>query len=416
MVTYKCLKSHVNEDKLIIRSSQVHKYHLEALKESSEVSKQTYGVVSKCPFSELDYFDVTRAFPPDLMHDFLEGIVPVVICHVIKALHSMHIVSLTDINAELDAFKIGRNDRSNIPQQLSQSVLKQTRLQGSAAQNWCLFRILPFLIGHYIPQGEVHWDIYLKCRAIGKVIFSPSIRKGVIPLLCQQIGEFLSDFQSAFPETFTPKLHFLIHYPRLILEFGPLKPLWCMRFEGKHQYFKRLSRNTCNYKNLCYTLSKRHQLRQCWELQSLDVLHQSNYTEGERLVPFRALSLDIQEGVSRKSGIVDIPSEEKLSVVSSLLTNNIKYTVDDNFIIDSVEEDIPVFVKIAKIVQFRGVWMIFGQLLIPKAFDRHYHAFKLEDQRTWIVVHPGEEKDYHALDSYVYDDNLFITLHHSVQS
>ena len=100
MVTYNCLKSHVNEDKLMIRSSQVHKYHLEALKESSEVSKQTYGVVSECPFSQLDYFDVTRAFPPDLMHDFLEGIVPIIICWVIQALHSIRIVSLTDINAE----------------------------------------------------------------------------------------------------------------------------------------------------------------------------------------------------------------------------------------------------------------------------------------------------------------------------
>ena len=172
------------------------------------------------------------------MHDFLEGIVPIVICQVIKALHSLHIVSLDSINAELEAFKIGKNHRRNIPQKLPQSVLKNNRLQGSAAQNWCLFRILPFLNGHYIPEGEVHWDIYLKCREIGEILFSPAIRKSTIPVLSFQIGEFLSAFQSVFPETFTPKLHFPTHYPRLILQFGPLKPLWCMRFEGKHQYFK----------------------------------------------------------------------------------------------------------------------------------------------------------------------------------
>lgn len=98
------------------------------------------------------------------MHDFLEGIVPIVITKVIKALHLTEIVSLSNIIAELEAFQVGKNDKRNIPQKLPQSVLKQTRLLGTAAQNWCLFRILPFLIGHYIPQGEAHWAVYLKCR------------------------------------------------------------------------------------------------------------------------------------------------------------------------------------------------------------------------------------------------------------
>ena len=100
------------------------------------------------------------------------------------------------------------------------------------------------------------------------------------------------------------------------------------------------------------------------------------------------------------------------NLVSCLLTNNIKYTVGDNLIVDIVEEDIPIFIKIDKIVQFRGVWMIIGQLLIPKAFDSHYHAFKLEDQRKWVVVQPGEEIDYHTLDTNVHDDDTFITLYH----
>ncbi|KAI7812698.1 hypothetical protein IRJ41_007415 [Triplophysa rosa] len=184
MISYKDLRSHVKEDDVIIRSSQVHQYHLQALRESAGISKQTYGVVSECPFTELNYFDVTKTFPPDLMHNLLEGVVPLVITRVIQALHFLHIVSLS---------------------------------------------------------------------------------------------------QSVFPKTFTPKLHYLINYPQLILKFGPLKQLWCMRFEGKHQYFKRLAHNTCNFKNLSYTLAKRHQLRQCWELTSLNSLHQNNYTEEQQI-------------------------------------------------------------------------------------------------------------------------------------
>lgn len=97
------------------------------------------------------------------------------------------------------------------------------------------------------------------------------------------------------------------------------------------------------------------------------------------------------------------------------MTNTIKYKVDDTIIIDVVEEDIPIFMRIAKIIQFRALWMIFGKLLTPKKFGSHYHAFSLEDQKKWIVVKPGDEKDYHALDTYIHDNNTFLTLHVYVQ-
>ena len=75
-------------------------------------------------------------------------------------------------NSEPEAFTFGKYYRANIPQTLPQSVL-QRKLTGSAVPNFCLFRILPFLIGHYIPEGKIHWDIYLKCREIGDLILSP---------------------------------------------------------------------------------------------------------------------------------------------------------------------------------------------------------------------------------------------------
>lgn len=278
-------------------------------------------------------------------------------------------ISLRQINAESDAFNIGQNDQANLPQKLH-----TTRV--------CCSRILPFLIGHYIPEGEVHWDIYLKCRDIGDVILSPTIPRKIIPFLSLQIDEFLSYFRSVFLETFTPKLHHLIYYPQLILKFGPLKYLWCMRFE-------RLAHNTCNFKNLSYSFAKRHQLRKCWELTSPHSLHQHSYTEGEWAVPFRALPLKIQKGVIGRSEAVDIQGDERLGVFSTLMTNNVKYCVGDNLIVDFVEEDIPIFVKIEKILQFRGAWMIFGRLRIPKTFERHYHAFKLEDQKSGFLCSQG---------------------------
>ncbi|KAL1472342.1 hypothetical protein MTO96_039402 [Rhipicephalus appendiculatus] len=91
-----------------------------------------------------------------------------------------------------------------------------------------------------------------------------------IPYLQLQIKTFLEHFKSCYPDAaVTPKMHYLVHYPRIIAELGPLTQFWCMRFEAKHQYFKALASRTMNFKNICKTLAQRHQLLQGFELHSL---------------------------------------------------------------------------------------------------------------------------------------------------
>ena len=52
-----------------------------------------------------------------------------------------------------------------------------------------------------------------------------------------------------------------IHF---FFRFGPLINHWTTRFEAKHKYFKHLSNVMGNFTNICYSLSLRHQLRQCY--------------------------------------------------------------------------------------------------------------------------------------------------------
>ncbi len=47
--------------------------------------------------------------------------------------------------------------------------------------------------------------------------------------------------------------------------------LWCMRFEPKHDYFRRLGQGMTNFKNLPKTLAVRHQCLQCYWLCEEDV-------------------------------------------------------------------------------------------------------------------------------------------------
>ena len=49
---------------------------------------------------------------------------------------------------------------------------------------------------------------------------------------------------------------------------GPLVRSWAMRFEAKHSYFKKLVDKLNNFKNIDYSLAKRHQALQAYLLQT----------------------------------------------------------------------------------------------------------------------------------------------------
>lgn len=76
---YKDLSEKTNEDDCVVRTPDIHSYHLQCVAEDPNTSS-LYGVTGPCAFSEIPSVSVTNTFPPDVMHDFLEGVVP----HVIK--------------------------------------------------------------------------------------------------------------------------------------------------------------------------------------------------------------------------------------------------------------------------------------------------------------------------------------------
>lgn len=52
-------------------------------------------------------------------------------------------------------------------------------------------------------------------------------------LVCRMtVTTFLAFFVTLCPGQIFPKLHFLVHYPRFINEFGPLNVLHAVGFEG----------------------------------------------------------------------------------------------------------------------------------------------------------------------------------------
>ena len=57
------------------------------------------------------------------------------------------------------------------------------------------------------------------------------------------------------------------------IRYGPPVHYWCMRFEGKHSFFKDLAGRIKNFKNIAKSLAQRHQTWICYYLQLNDLNH-----------------------------------------------------------------------------------------------------------------------------------------------
>lgn len=182
MATHSEMKKNFSESDFVLRNVDVHRYHLECVKQNPE-NKGMYGVCGGCVFDQLDYFDVTTSLPPDVRHDFLEGVAPLVLRLVVYKAHQEKHITIQELNDELRKMSIGQNDKTNKPVAFSENILRESSVFGSTSQKWCLFHLLPFLMAHRVPEGCSYWRIYLLCREIADIVMAPVVKKTVLLLL-----------------------------------------------------------------------------------------------------------------------------------------------------------------------------------------------------------------------------------------
>ncbi|XP_047134788.1 uncharacterized protein LOC136071646 [Hydra vulgaris] len=336
-----------------LRTNEMHHYHLAAISGQGLISSSMYGVEKRCPLLDLSYFSVIQSFPPDIMHDVLEGIIPQLIGLVLIKFKEQHLITLEQINVELNIFEIGRNDKKNKPVPFVSRSGTSINFVGSASQKFCMFCLLPFLIGNRIPKCNKHWLLYLQLRNIADYIFAPKITKTVLPYLQFLVEHFLQNFIELFPNNLTPKFHFMLHYARLISEYGPLRYLWCMRFEAKHLYFKKLASVIRNFKNIGYSLAKRHQLRQCWEMTSSDFFKENYKSSNLCSITFDSLSTCIQEKLMFFFVNDVFDKKETIWKCNAININGTHFHLHDTFILSLLHtEEILYFLKFFTLFNF----------------------------------------------------------------
>jgi len=224
------------------------------------------GIKFDSIFNKLNSFHVCRpGLPPCVAHDLFEGVVCYDVPLYLKAFVSSKVgnkLSIAVLNKRLERFPFSGSDAAVKPPQLKANL---KRLSGSACQNWCLLRVLPLLIEDLVDTGTAVYQALLLLRSVTELVMAPSISVGQVAYMHVLIQDYLSRRYSLYPDVpLRPKHHFMSHYGQLTLQFGPLSKLWTLRFESKHQFFKRCVRSCHNFINVPSMLAKRHQLQQAY--------------------------------------------------------------------------------------------------------------------------------------------------------
>lgn len=83
---------------------------------------------------------------------------------------------------------------------------------------WCLARLLPLIIGSMIQVDDDYWSNFLLLLEMIDYIFAPTLSSEAVAQLKILINDHHQSFKMLYPNCpITPKMHYIVHYPELIL-------------------------------------------------------------------------------------------------------------------------------------------------------------------------------------------------------
>jgi len=365
--------------------------------------KSNFGIRYESVFNQGNFHVVDR-LPPDIMHDLLEGVVPVEMALVLHELIGKKFVTLEHVNRIISTWPYGPLDKQNKPVPISTAF--GDRIKQNAGRMWCLLRLLPLMIGRLVPDSDLHWCFLIELKCIVEMIFSHKISECHTAFMVLKVQDHLAAYQELFPgRNLLPKHHYLLHYPRLTSLLGPLRFACCLRFESKHAYFTRLAKVVNNFKSLCSTLAVRHQLKQaycqtseCGFLEQDIVLSRTVVVNKEEM-PTHTVTLLVNSGIS----VTDMLHQCRFVTISGITYHKNMYVVV------SCHSDDVVFGRIKD---------IFVQDLVPRfllhicrsTYSLHFGAYALEPTDKHVVLTKDRFMDYYPLTGYVTDGTKHVVL------
>lgn len=230
-------------------------------------SKQT-GITEECVFNVMKNFHCAENKTLDEMHDVV-GVCEYTLGKVIDFHIKNGDFDLDTLNNRINSFPFNATERPQKPMPILYDKNKKgafkIKIKQSAAEIFCLTRYFGLIIGDKIKTPSKHWKLYTYLRGIVGILTKPYLDQGEI----QEIEQLVYEHNQLFLELYgklKPKMHFLLHYPRIIEENGPAVHYSSLKFEQKNHVMKKAAVGTTSSINLPITVAIRNQLSFCYEL------------------------------------------------------------------------------------------------------------------------------------------------------
>jgi len=333
------------------------------------------GIKEACVWNAVNDFHATINYSVDIMHDVLEGVCLYDIAGILfEFIIHLKYFSLVTLNDRIKYFNYGPIDTQNKPQPITNDFLKEKKLKMSASEMLCFSRHFGVMIGDLVPNNSELWQLYILLKKIIDIVISKSIQTECIFLLKTLITEHNQLYIKIFQTNLKPKHHHLIHYPYIMEKVGPLAHLWSMRYESKHRESKLTANSTSSRKNICYTLSVKHQLRFAYRLLSKSNILAYTLDVG-KIIELSDIALENMKTKINNTSI-DLDSARFVTWVN---VKGTRYTIKNMIIILNVE-DMPKFAKIVHIFFIIGcdIPFLIGQNYITVSHNEHLQAYEVE--------------------------------------
>lgn len=387
------------------RTVHTHNQQVQEVLQDPAVAKQ-YGVKGGCVLTDsLEHFHVVRGYPPDILHDLFEGIVPCELALCISDLIANKYFTLETLNHAIKSFPYTDNDKTDQPQLIARGFSTKGTIGGNGHENWALIRLLPLLIGHTVPEGDNAWNILLLLKDIVELAVATRHTEESIHFLALKISEHRQLLLATFPDyRLRPKHHFVEHYPQLIKAFGPLSDVWTMRFEGKHKFFKRVIRNAHNFRNVALTLAMKHQKMMAYYLDTSSFFNPPVEMDKVTTASIASFPENVQQVFCQR-----VPHLTTVLVTSSVSVDGVRYCEDMMISVGSCS-GLPEFKQIKQIVSI-NTEVLFVCKTMTAWYHEHLRSFELCDGNASLcVVQLKELNDVFPLPTYRFRDNFIVTL------
>lgn len=337
------------------------------------------GIKEISVWNKLINFHVTENRSVDIMHDLFEGACHIILTEILNNfIRVRKLFTLSDFNYRLRQHNFGPLGANKNIASITTDMIKNRQLQTSASEMLTLFCHFPYIVGDLVEPDLPEWQIYLMLREIISIVLEKVIHKDTHILLKTLITEHHELFQTIFKKRLSPKLHFMIHYPRIMKSIGPLCYVSSMRFESFHRIFKIIIKNINCRKNITQSCAFKIKMR----CASLFLNFKS--LKGNHIKSAKKKKIPSQDVL--KDFICSLPLSKFVFGTKNVEIGSVTYAIG-NVIQDKLEKDgIPTFVLIKNIfLNDNNIVLLGCQSLTNLGFDNHFHAYKVDFENFFFI-------------------------------